>query len=47
MSDLGPIEQRVATLERELAELKARPSRRRLGKPLAANAGDVCEFAAV
>ena len=33
MSDLGQIEQRVATLERELAELKARPPRRRLGNP--------------
>lgn len=33
MSDLGQIEQRLATLERELGELKARPPRRRLGNP--------------
>ena len=33
MSDLAQIEQRLATLERELAELKARPPRRRLGNP--------------
>ena len=33
MSDLAQIEQRLATLERELAELKARPPRRHLGNP--------------
>lgn len=33
MSQLEQIEQRVATLERELAELKARPRKQRLGNP--------------
>ena len=33
MSDLAQIEQRLASVERELAELKAQPPRRRLGNP--------------
>lgn len=33
MSQLEQIEQRLATLERELADIKARPQKQRLGNP--------------
>lgn len=33
MSDLAQIEQRLAHVERELAELKSRPAQQRLGNP--------------